>query len=565
MTTECDKISDDCPGGSAFERLAVGSKVDARATGVREDRAHDLWGTTLMLYHWYELGHAAVRPARVAADSARILLRHPFNPLGNTRVARHTAAALEVFERTTRRYDKPRFGLGHTTVEGATVAVTEEVVWQRPFCRLVHFRRDLPEARRARDPKLVIVAPMSGHFATLLRGTVETFLPDHEVYITDWQDARGVPMAIGGFDLDDYVDYMRDIFRHFGGDVHVFAVCQPSVPVLAATALMEADGEAAVPLSLTLAGGPIDTRVSPTVVNKLAVERGTDWFRRNVITSVPWPNPGFGRKVYPGFLQLSGFMTMNLDRHLEAHKDLFLHLVHGDGDSAEKHREFYDEYLAVMDLTAEFYLQTVDSVFVRHLMPRGLMMHRGRRIDLRDIRRVALLTVEGEKDDITGLGQSRAAIDLCTGIPDGRKRHFECPKVGHYGIFNGSRFRREIAPRIAEHVRAADPRTAHGIVSAPHDRRGVRLAPAGVDHAQAAFAFPGGESARDEVPRGSSVNGASSHVLIQPAGPSITPAPSSRVGMPGAAFGAGLAPLRLWRLAGVAVLDGIARWHAALR
>ena len=214
---------------------------------------------------------------------------------------------------------------------------------------------------------------MSGHFATLLRGTVETFLPDHEVYITDWQDARDVPLSAGSFDLDDYIDTMADMFRFFGGDVHVFAVCQPSVPVLAATALMEADGDPAVPLSLILAGGPIDTRINPTVVNKLAEKRGTDWFRRNVITNVPWPCPGRGRQVYPGFLQLSGFMTMNLDRHMQAQKDMFLHLVRGDGDSADKHREFYDEYLAVMDLTAEFYLQTVDTVFVQHLMPRGLM------------------------------------------------------------------------------------------------------------------------------------------------------------------------------------------------
>ena len=291
------------------------------------------------------------------------------------------------------------------------------MVWQRPFCKLVHFKRDVPAARGARDPRLLLVAPMSGHFATLLRGTVETFLPDHEVYITDWQDARDVPLAAGQFDLDDYIDTMRDMFRHFGGDVHVFAVCQPSVPVLAATALMEADGDPNVPLSLILAGGPIDTRVNPTVVNKLAVERGPTGSAATSSPSMPWPNPGFGRNVYPGFLQLSGFMTMNLDRHMNAHKDLFFHLVRGDGDSAEKHREFYDEYLAVMDLTAEFFLQTVDEVFVRHLMPRGQMMHRGQQIDLTAIRRVALMTVEGEKDDITGIGQCRAAQDLCTRYP----------------------------------------------------------------------------------------------------------------------------------------------------
>jgi poly(3-hydroxybutyrate) depolymerase len=339
-------------------------------------------------------------------------------------------------------------------------------VWQRPFCRLVHFRRVLPEGATRNDPRLLLIAPMSGHFASLLRGTIEALLPDHEVFITDWQDARNVSIGEGRFDLDDYIDYLRQMFGAFGGDVHVFAVCQPSVPVLAATALMEADGDSAVPRSLALAGGPIDTRVNPTAVNRLAEERGTDWFRRNVITAVPWPNAGFGRKVYPGFLQLTGFMTMNLDRHFKAHKDLFFHLVKGDGDSAEKHRAFYDEYLAVMDLTAEFYLQTIDSVFVRHLLPKGELTHRGRAVDMGAIRTPGLLTIEGEKDDITGLGQCAAAIELCSGIPDANKAHFTCPEVGHYGIFNGSRFRREIAPRIAAQIRRFDTRSEtskHGL------------------------------------------------------------------------------------------------------
>lgn len=469
-------------------------------------------GDVLMLYHWYELGHAAVRPVRAAMDSCRLLLTNPFNPLTHTSLGRHTAAALEVFERTTRRYDKPEFGLSRTTVDGNDVGVREEVVWRHPFCRLIHFRRDVPEERRARDPRLLLVAPMSGHYATLLRGTVEAFLPDHEVYITDWQDARGVSAIAGNFDLDDYVDVMRDIFRHFNGDVHVFAVCQPSVPVIAATALMEADGEPHVPRSLILAGGPIDTRISPTVVNNLAVERGTDWFRRNVITTVPWPNEGFTRQVYPGFLQLSGFMTMNLDRHLIAHKELFLHLVRGDGDNAVKHREFYDEYLAVMDLTAEFFLQTVDTVFVNHMLPRGLMTHRGRKIDLSRINRVSLMTVEGEKDDITGIGQCRAAQDLCVGIPDDRKIHFECPKVGHYGIFNGTRFRREIAPRIADFARLYDDRTASGVVFPPIDRRNSNpIADVPSEPSAAAFNFaPAGrlsiEAAQSHVEERSTSN-----------------------------------------------------------
>jgi poly(3-hydroxybutyrate) depolymerase len=409
-----------------------------------------------VLYHWYELSRVAVRPARIAADSLRLIL-NPFNPWTHTTFGRNAIAACEVFERATRRYPKPEFGITHTVIDRTPVRVTEEVVWEHFACRLVHFKRDIDPRQAANQPRLLLVAPMSGHFATLLRGTVETFLPDHDVYITDWQDARDMPLAEGEFDLDDYIDVMADIFRFFGGDVHVFAVCQPSVPVLAATAVMEADGDPCVPMSLVLAGGPIDTRINPTVVNTLAEKRGTDWFRRNVITNVPWSRPGSGRQVYPGFLQLSGFMTMNLDRHVQAHKEMFNHLVEGDGDSAEKHRLFYDEYLAVMDLTAEFYLQTVDTVFVQHLLPRGLMTHRGRTVDLGAITRPALMTVEGELDDITGTGQCGVAHDLCTGIPAERKVHFECPKVGHYGIFNGSRFRSEIAPRMTKFMRANDP------------------------------------------------------------------------------------------------------------
>jgi poly(3-hydroxybutyrate) depolymerase len=422
-------------------------------------------GDTRVLYHWYEFGRAAFRPARAAAGSCRLFF-NPLNPLSHTPVGRSAIAACEVFERATRRYSKPEFGIVGTKVGGRSVRVAEQVVWETPFCRLLHFKRDIDPARAAQDPRLLLVAPMSGHFATLLRGTVETFLPDHEVYITDWQDARHVPIEAGRFDLDDYIDTMAAMFRFLGGDVHVFAVCQPSVPVLAATALMEADGDPAVPLSLILAGGPIDTRIGQTAVNTLAEQRGTDWFRRNVITNVPWPCPGRGRQVYPGFLQLSGFMTMNLDRHMQAHKDMFMHLVHGDGDSADKHREFYDEYLAVMDLTAEFYLQTVDTVFVQHLMPRGLMTSRGRAIDLAAIRRPALMTIEGEKDDITGTGQCRAALDLCVNIAAEQKLHFECPKVGHYGIFNGSRFRAQIAPRIAAFMRAHDPCSAAALTIA---------------------------------------------------------------------------------------------------
>ena len=451
-----------------------------------------------MLYQWFELGHAAVKPARAAADAGKIFFNNPFNPLTHTSMGRHAAAACEVFERTTRRYEKPTFGIETTDVDGASVAVTEEIVWQRPFCRLKHFHRDIDEARAAKDPRILLVAPMSGHFATLLRGTVEALLPDHDVYIADWIDARNVPVAAGGFDLDDYIVYMQDMFRHFGGDVHVFAVCQPSVPVLAAVALMEQEGDPHVPISMVLAGGPIDTRINPTEVNKLAQDKGTEWFRSNVITTVPWPSLGFGRPVYPGFLQLTGFMTMNLDRHMKAHKDLFYHLVRGDGDSAEKHRDFYDEYLAVMDLTAEFYIQTIDQVFVRHLFAKGEMFHRNQRIDLTAIRRVALMTVEGEKDDITGIGQCAIALDLCSNIPAEDKVHYECPGVGHYGIFNGSRFRSDIAPRIARFVRHHDPRADETVLKSTRANATPRASDKGDNHAaddNSAFSFSADQSA----------------------------------------------------------------------
>ena len=413
-----------------------------------------------MLYHFYLAGHAAVKPARAAADSYKMFFKHPFNPLTHTSVGRSAAAACEVFERTTRRYDKPVFGIANTVVDGETLAISEEIVWQTPFCSVIRFKRAIPTSgTELNQPRLLLVAPMSGHYATLLRGTVETFLPNHDVYITDWHNARDVPQSAGSFDLDDYVDTIADIFRHFEGDINVFAVCQPAVPVLAAIADMEAMGDPHVPHCVMIAGGPIDTRRSPTAVNRLAQEKGTEWFRSNVISTVPWPAQGYGRKVYPGFLQLTGFMTMNLDRHIDAHKDLFLHLVKGDGDGADKHREFYDEYLAVMDLTAEYYLETIASVFVEHRLPRGEMRHRNRKIDLAAIKNVALMTIEGENDDITGKGQCSSAIDLCVNIPASKKQHFECPKVGHYGVFNGSRFRSEIAPRMGAFLRSVDPRT----------------------------------------------------------------------------------------------------------
>ncbi|WP_255720125.1 polyhydroxyalkanoate depolymerase [Oryzibacter oryziterrae] len=409
-------------------------------------------------YHLYEFNHAAMGPVRAAADMTRLIYQNPLNPWSQTQVGRSIAAACEVFERTTRRYAKPEFGLPTTTVSGVRVPVTESVVWSKPFCNLLHFERAVPNPDRV-DPKVLVVSPMSGHYATLLRGTVEALLPRHDVFITDWIDARLVPVAEGAFDLDDYIDYIIEMIHHMGPDVHVVAVCQPSVPVLAAVSLMEARQDPLSPLSMTLMGGPIDTRCSPTAVNRLAEEKGTDWFRRNVIMKVPFPHPGVYRDVYPGFLQLTGFMSMNLDRHLGAHKDFFVQLVKGDGDSAEKHREFYDEYLAVMDLTAEFYLQTVETVFISHCLPRGQMTHRGERVDPGAIRTCALFTVEGEKDDITGGGQTEAAHALCTGLPAEMKVHYTQPDVGHYGVFNGSRWRAEICPRLSDFILTHNART----------------------------------------------------------------------------------------------------------
>ncbi|PDT15000.1 polyhydroxyalkanoate depolymerase [Rhizobium sp. J15] len=405
-----------------------------------------------MFYQLYELNHAAMAPFRAAADIMRFAYANPLNPFSHTPLGRTMAASLEMFERTTRRYGKPEFGLKQTAVGGQSVSVREEIVWSRPFCNLLHFARNVPAAARGNDPRILIVAPMSGHYATLLRGTVEALLPSADVYITDWIDARMVPMTEGTFDFDDYVDYVIEMLHFLGHDTHVIAVCQPSVPVLAAAAVMEEANDPLSPSSMTLMGGPIDTRINPTAVNKLAHERSLQWFSDNVIMNVPWPQPGFMRPVYPGFLQLSGFMSMNLDRHLVAHKEFFMHLVKNDGEP-EKHRDFYDEYLAVMDLTAEFYLQTVEEVFIKHSLPKGELMHRGKRVDPAAIRKVALLTVEGENDDISGVGQTKAAQTICVNIPEDMRMHYLQPDVGHYGVFNGSRFRREIAPRIVNFVR----------------------------------------------------------------------------------------------------------------
>jgi len=427
------------------------------------------------LYWFYEMSQAALNPSRAWADATRLLFKNPVNPLSFTTFGKSVAAACELFERSTRRYSRPEWRIESTLVGGERVPVHISTVWERPFCNVVHFERLFERPPKRQQPRLLIVAPMSGHFATLLRGTVEAFLPNHDVYVTQWNDARMIPVSEGRFDLDDYIDYIISILHALGGDTHVVAVCQPSVPVIAAAAIMDADNDPYVPSSMVLMGGPIDTRVNPTAVNTLAQKRGIDWFRTHVITKVPFPNPGFMRDVYPGFLQLNGFVTMNLERHIEAHKQLFLHLVRGDGDSAQKHKEFYDEYLAVMDLAAEFYLQTVDTVFVRHALPKGEMTHRGRPVDLARIKRVALLTIEGEHDDISGVGQTEAAHALCTNIPPDRKAHWLQSGVGHYGVFNGSRFRAEIAPRISDFVLSMSQSSGGARSSARRSGNGLAL------------------------------------------------------------------------------------------
>jgi polyhydroxyalkanoate depolymerase len=390
-----------------------------------------------MLYLLHEASQFMLTPARLTACLTRLACESPFSPLTYTPTGRALVASCELFERTTRSYSKPVFNL----------PASERMVWQQPFCRVIAFG---PPSNK---PKVLIVAPMSGHNATLLRGTAAAFLDSHQVFITDWSDAKHVPLSEGQFDLSDYVDYCRAMFEALGPDLHVMAVCQPAVPVLAAIALMEVEDNPLVPRSVALLGGPIDTRQTPTKVNSFAQTRDIRWFKQHCIHPVPERYQGRGRLVYPGFMQLVGFMAMNPDRHFSAHREMFNHLVEGDGDSADKHREFYDEYLAVMDLTAEYYLQTLETVFIDHLLPRGLMQHRGRPVDLKAIRRCALMTIEGENDDITGRGQTVAALDLTPNLSAEKKECHLQARVGHYGVFNGSRFRTEIAPRIKAFIK----------------------------------------------------------------------------------------------------------------
>ena len=405
-----------------------------------------------MLYSAYELQKSMLAGASVAAQAGARWATSPLNPLAYTGAGPLVASALDVFAHAATPYGKPAFGLAETIVDGRRVPIHERRVVQRPFGDLLHFERE----GLSGDPRVLVVAPMSGHFATLLRGTVERLLPRHDVFITDWADAKMVPLREGTFDLDDYIDYVIAFLEHLGAGTHVIAVCQPAVPVFAALAIMGAAGHPATPASATLMGGPIDTRQSPTAVNNTATRRPFAWFERNAIATVPLGYPGAGRKVYPGFLQLAGFMSMNLGNHLISHWEMFKHLVEGDDESAEATKKFYEEYRSVADIDAAFYLQTVDVVFQRHLLPKGEFVHRGRIVDPHAIV-TPLLAIEGERDDISGVGQTRAALDLATRLSAQDKRYFLAPGVGHYGIFNGRKWREMIAPVVEDWIARHEP------------------------------------------------------------------------------------------------------------
>ena len=406
-----------------------------------------------MLYDAYEVQRSLLAGASTLANLGADWLNNPANPLSYSHMGPIMASALDVFAHASASRGKPEFGLTQAVVEGEEVGVVEEVVLRKPFGQLKRFRRVRADGSEVTgQPRLLLVAPMSGHYATLLRGTVERMLPGHDVYITDWRDAKLVPLSDGSFDLDSYVDYLIAFLEHIGPGAHMLAVCQPSLPAYAAAALMSADKNPCRPKTLTMMGGPIDTRLAPTEVNTVATQRPFEWFERNVIVTVPYLYPGAGRKVYPGFLQLAGFMAMNLGNHLASHWGMFRHLVDGDGESADSTKAFYEEYRAVCDMTEEFYLQTIDVVFQRHALPKGEMMHRARRVDPAAITDIAVLAIEGERDDISGIGQTRAALDISTGLDAKQKKYHLAKGVGHYGIFNGSKWRTRIAPIVEQWI-----------------------------------------------------------------------------------------------------------------
>jgi poly(3-hydroxybutyrate) depolymerase len=407
-----------------------------------------------VLYHLHDLQRKLLNPLSLWAQATSELFSSPYSPLSYTPFARRMAAGYDLLHRVGKYYEKPAFGLDATTIDGTEVAVVEETSLAKPFCNLRYFGRKLPKAlaARANDPKVLVVAPLSGHHATLLRDTVRALLPDHNVWITDWIDARLVPLSHGPFHLDDYVAYVTEFIQLLGPDVHLISVCQPTVPVLAAVSLMATAKDPRLPRSMTMMGGPIDTRRNPTQVNALAKKKPYEWFETNVIFKVPSQHPGYLRRVYPGFLQHAGFVAMNPDRHLNSHWDYYLDLVKGDQDDVEGHRRFYDEYNAVLDLPAEYYLDTIKIVFQEHRLPNGTWVIKGTRVAPEDIKTVALFTIEGELDDISGSGQTQAAHDLCVNIPKAKQKHLTAQGVGHYGIFSGRRWREVIYPQIRDFI-----------------------------------------------------------------------------------------------------------------
>ena len=406
-----------------------------------------------MLYQMHEMQRALMAPLTHFSEVSAKLFTHAASPFAYTPLARQVAASYELIYRLGKSYEKPTWGIPTTEIDGKSVAVDQEVSLALPFCNLLHFTRDLPAKARKADPTILLVAPMSGHHATLLRDTVRALLPNHEIYLTDWTDARMVPLSKGAFSLNDYVRYLQQFIRHLGPDVHLMSVCQPTVPALAAVSLMATNKDPCLPRTMTMMGGPIDPRCSPTQVNRLATTKPFEWFEQKLIHTVPAQYPGAGRRVYPGFLQHAGFMSMNPDRHVKSHYDFYLDLLRGDDEDAEAHRRFYNEYNAVLDMSEEFYLDTIRTVFQEFALPNGTWEIDGQLVTPRDIKTVALFTIEGELDDISGEGQTRAAQDLCSGIPAKRKQHYTAPECGHYGIFAGRRWRTTICPQIAEFVR----------------------------------------------------------------------------------------------------------------
>ena len=430
-----------------------------------------------MLYQLYESQRALMAPFSEFASASAKLYNHSLSPFSKLPMAQRVAAGFELVHRLSKEYEKPQFNITSASVAQVDIAVQEQVAIKKPFCRLLRFKRftDNPKALETMkgQPSVLVVAPLSGHHATLLRDTVKSLLQDHKVYVTDWTDARMVPLAEGPFHLDDYVGYIEEFIRHIGPEVHVISVCQPTVPVLAAVSLMASRGEP-TPRTMTMMGGPIDARKSPTAVNELAIDNSHRWFEQNVIFEVPGNYPGAGRRVYPGFLQHAGFVAMNPNRHAASHYDYFRDLIQGDESSVEFHRQFYDEYNAVLDMPADYYLDTIKIVFQDFALVSGTWVVKGEAVQPQDITGTALLTIEGELDDISGAGQTQAAHELCTGIPKDRQRHYDAMGAGHYGIFSGRRWREAVYPQVRDFIARYDKPALSLVKNAPARKARVR-------------------------------------------------------------------------------------------